>query len=79
MGIGLVAGVDDTARFHKEDVNFILGKGLVLHSFGDDEEFAGVEVHGTLVEIDAEMAFKDQESLVGVFVMMPDEVTVELD
>ena len=79
VGIGLVAGVEDAAGFDEEEVDFVGGEGLVLDSFGDDEHLAGVEVDGTVAEVDAEMAVEDEEGLVGVLVVVPDEVSVELD
>jgi len=60
-------------------MDFAFGEGFVLDAFGNDVHLTGIEVDGAVAEIEAQMAFEDEEGLVGVFVMMPDEVALKFD
>ena len=54
------------------------GDRLVFHSPGNDEELAFVEFDDPIAKMYRQVAVEDQEELVLVLVMVPDELAFEL-
>src|SRR5258708_39976729 len=74
---GLVPRIENTSRLDEEQLDLTVGKWLVFHSLRDHEHLAGGEVYGAVPEVDAQPAFEDDERLVRVLVVMPDEVAFQ--
>ena len=74
----LFAGVQHAARFDDHQLHFFFGVGLVLDAFRDDEHFSGAEGDAAVAEVDAELAFDDEEGFVSRRVVVPDELALEL-
>jgi hypothetical protein len=50
----------------------------VLYTHRNDVHFPGADLNRTVAQIDAQLALDDKESLVGVFVPVPNELTLQL-
>jgi hypothetical protein len=51
----------------------------VLDTAGDDEEFALVELNVAVAELDGEVSREHEEEIVGVVVLVPDELALHFD
>src|SRR5689334_17430856 len=78
-GISHVAGVQRRAGLDQDDPSLTLGDGTMLHPVRDDGEFSFVQPHVSVAQLDSEPALDYQEELVLDLVLMPDELTLELD
>ena len=76
---GGLAGVEDAAGLNEHELNFVFRGGLVHDAFRDDEHFSGAEGDVAVAKIQAERAVEDEESFVGVGVVVPDEVALQFD
>src|SRR4051794_30792984 len=74
-----VAGVDRLARLDQEHVCLLVRLRAVLDAARDDEELAGLEHDVAVAELDHQAAGDDEEELVGLVVLVPDELTLRLD
>src|SRR6185312_14862586 len=72
-----VARVEHAARLDEQQLRFALGEWLVLDAFRHDEQLAFREIDRAVAEIDAQLAVEDDEGLVGVLVVVPDEIAFE--
>jgi hypothetical protein len=77
-GAAGIAGVDGARGFDEQDVGLLVGLGAVLDAAGDDEQLAGAELDIAVAKLDGEPAAEDQEEVVGVVVLVPDELTERL-
>jgi hypothetical protein len=59
-------------------VHFLACDRAMLDALRDDEQFAGAERHGAVAQLDVEHTFKHQEEIVGLVVLVPDELAFEL-
>src|SRR5262249_13636979 len=71
--------VEDPARLDQQQFDLTLGTGLVLDSLRDDEHLACRNKNRTVAKIDPQNAVQDDERLVRVLVIMPDEVALQPD
>ncbi len=69
-----VARIQYASGFDQQQFHFLLGAGFVLDPFRYDVHFTGIHQHVTIAKVDAQLAVQDDERLVGVEVVMPDEV-----
>jgi hypothetical protein len=74
----LIAGVQNPTRFDQQQLNFLLGKGLVLYAFRDDEHLARRDQDGAIAKVDPQHAVYDHEGLICVLVIMPYEIALQL-
>ena len=74
-----VAGVERGRRLDEDDPALLLGRGLVLDALRHDEELALGKLDVAGAQAHAHPSLDDQEELVLVLVVMPDEVALELD
>ena len=72
-----VAGVPCLGGLEQQNVRLALRDGLVLDAARDDIELALVEVDALLPKLDREVAVEHEEQLVGLVVVVPDELAVE--
>src|SRR6266850_4189324 len=73
------AGVDDASGFDKQRVAFTRRAGDVLDSFGDHEHLARADNNDTVPKTDFHFTFEHQEHLVRVLVIVPYELSLQLD
>lgn len=75
----------DIARVHgrrgleQQDVNFLFCDGPVLDATWHDQELSLLQPNLTIAEVHAEAAVDDEEQLVLMLVVMPDELALEFD
>ena len=50
----------------------------MLDAFRHDEHLARAERHGAVAQLDVELAFEHQEEIVGLVVLVPDELALHL-
>ena len=60
----LVPGIENASWLDEQQLDFAVGKWLVLDSLRDHEHLAGGEGYGAVPEVDAELAVEDDERLV---------------
>jgi hypothetical protein len=73
-----VARVQRSCGLEEDDFDFFLGDRTVLDTAGDDEELTGAELDAPIAEFHDEAALVDEEHLVLMLVVMPDELAFEL-
>ena len=54
-------------------MNLFVGDRAVLDAFRHDEKFTRFKVNVPFAELDRQAALQDEEEIVGVFVLVPDE------
>src|SRR5580765_878584 len=74
-----LSGVGHAARLDQEELHLGFGVRLVLHPFRHHEHLARAQCDRAVPEIDAQRAVDDDEALVGVLVVVPDEVALQPD
>src|SRR5207245_6311543 len=73
-----VPGIQRGSRLKEQDPSFFLSHGPVLDASRYHDEFALLQPHLPVTELDAEAPFDHQEQLVFVLMMMPDELPFQL-
>src|SRR5664279_4391742 len=73
----LVSGVEYASRFDQQELYLALCIWLVLNALWNDEHLSGV--HGAVAQINSQGALEDDERLVGVLVIMPNEIALQPD
>lgn len=68
----------DTARLAEQQLDFALGIGLVLHFLRDDEHFSWSNTHTSVAKINLLHTVKNNESLIGVFVLVAHQLALKL-
>src|SRR5262249_19110858 len=63
----------------QQQLDFVLGERFVLDALWNNEHLARRDMDGAVAKVDAQLAFDNDERLVGVLVVMPDEIAPELD
>ena len=74
-----IACIHDTTGFNEQHLAFIFSAGLVFHPFGNHIHVTFIQFDGLVLELDLHLAFDDDENFIGIFVMMPDEISLNLD
>ena len=74
-----VSGVHDATRLDDHDLAFVFCDRPVLDTLGYDTHLAGVQFDGAVLEFDLHAALDDDECLVGVGMMVPDELALDFD
>ena len=74
-----VAGVERRGRLEQQDVGLLVGHRAVLDAAGHDQERALLQPDVSVPELHAEAALHDEEKLILVVVVVPDERPLELD
>jgi|GEM_PF-380718 len=78
-GRGLrIAGVWRAGRLDQQHVHLLPRDGAMLDALRNDEQFTGPERDGTVAHLDIERALEDQEKVVGLVVLVPDERALHL-
>jgi hypothetical protein len=75
----LMPSVQHPSRFDQEEFDLVLCAGLVLDAFRNYEHLSSRDMHGPIAEINSQFALYHNECLIGVFVIVPNEVTLQLD
>src|ERR1051326_8354761 len=75
----LVARVEHAARLDQQQFDLPFRIGLAFYAFRNDEHFTRRHMHRAVAKIDPQLALDDQERLVGLLVIVPDEVALQLD
>ena len=68
-----VAGVRRALRLDEEHLRLLLGLGAMLDPARHDEELTLFEEHVTVAQVNREPSADDEEEVVGVVVLVPDE------
>src|SRR5260370_458945 len=66
------------SRFNQQQLDFVFCVRLVLHAFRNHEHLSARNVNGTVAKIDPQIAVDYDETFVGIFVIVPNEVALEL-
>lgn len=74
-----VPGIASCRRLEKDHQRFLVRAGPMLNAARDDAELARVESYDMIPEFHSHFATPNQKHLVLVLVMMPRELTLELD
>ena len=59
-------------------MNFLARDRAMLDAFRHHEQFARPERHGAVAQLDVELALQHQEEIVGLVVLVPDELALHL-
>ena len=73
----MVACVRGSPRFDQDQLGLNDGKGLVLHSFWNDEHLSRLQVDRAISEVDSQMTVEDNEGLICIGVMVPNKVSLQ--
>src|SRR3954452_11045538 len=73
-----VAGVERVARLDQQHVGLLVGLRAVLDALGHHEQLARPEDDVAVAQLDRELALQDQEEVVGLVVLVPDELAEHL-
>jgi hypothetical protein len=65
-------------RLNQEQFDLVLGVRFVLHPLRNDEHLSRPDMHHPVPKINPQISFDHDERLVSVFVIMPDEVSLQL-
>jgi hypothetical protein len=74
-----IAGVDGSGGFDQQDRRVFLGARAVLDATRNDEQFPLVEFDVAIGKLDRQVPFEDEEEVIGVVVLVPDELAFDLD
>src|SRR5262249_36730145 len=74
-----VSGIQHAARLDQKQLDLVLRERLVLDSFRNHEHLSCRDMHATVAEVDSQPALEDDESLIRILVIVPDEVALQLD
>jgi hypothetical protein len=74
-----VARVERRLRLDQDDLAVALGERAVLDPARNDDQLTGLDDDVPVAELHAHPARDDEEQLVLVVVVVPDELAVELD
>src|SRR5215471_21712423 len=74
----LVPGVEHAARLDQKELDLPLRVRLVLDALRDHEHFPRRDMDGAIPKVDPEITLHHDERLVGILVVVPDEVPEEL-
>src|SRR6516225_4776876 len=75
----LVPGVEHASRFDQQQLDLGFRKRLVLDALRDDKHLAGSDVNTAVAEVDSQPPLDDNESLVSVPVIVPEEIALQFD
>jgi D-inositol-3-phosphate glycosyltransferase len=78
-GGGRVARVRRAGRLDEQEMDLLAGHRTVLHPSGHDEQLARAERDAAVPHLDGEMPAEDQEEVVRIVVLVPDELPLHLD
>src|SRR5262245_42553855 len=71
--------IENATRLDQEQLDLLLRVGFVLDASGNNEHFSRRDIDVAIAEVDAERSIQDDEGLVRIFVVVPDEVALQLD
>jgi hypothetical protein len=74
-----VAGIYRPSGFHEHGTAFTLCRGFVFCSLRDDEHLPFLDGHIAIPEVNGHFPVQYDEHLIGVFVVMPNKLPLELD
>src|SRR5262249_46768095 len=69
----------NTARLDQQEFDLLLGIGLVLHAFGNDEHLSCRHADRAIAKVDPQDALQHDERLVRISMVVPNEVAVKSD
>ena len=70
--------IEHAARLDQEQLDLVLGVRFVLHPLRNDEHLSLPDMDRAIAKIAPQIPFDHDERLVCVFVIMPDEVSLQL-
>src|ERR1700722_91620 len=73
-----MSGIEHAARLDQQQFYLLLGVRLVFDAPGDNEHFAGRQANRAVAEIDPQRTLDHKEGLIGVLVIMPNEIALQL-
>src|SRR5262245_4793304 len=72
-----MAGIEYPTRLDQQQLDLVFGVRLVLYTLRDDEHLARRQLDRPIAKIDAQSALQDDERLIRMLVIMPNEVTLQ--
>src|SRR6185437_8234063 len=75
----LMARIGHATRLYEEQLYLSFRAGLVPYSLRHDVHLAGGQTHYSILEVDSQCSIEDYEGLIGVLVVVPDEIAVDPD
>jgi hypothetical protein len=70
--------IEHPARFNQEQLDLLFREGLVLDALWDHEHLPRRNMGRAIPKIDPEITFYHDERLIGIFMIVPNEVTLQL-
>src|SRR5438045_4140072 len=74
----LASGIDYTARLNQQELDLLFCVRLVFYTLGDDKHLPGSNMNGTIPKIDSQIALDHDERFIGLQVIVPDEIALQL-
>src|SRR5262249_34570832 len=72
-----MAGIEYPTRLDQQQLDLVFGVRLVLYTFRDDEHLARRQLDRPIAKIDPQSALQDDERLIRMLVIMPNEVALQ--
>ena len=73
----LLSRIQHASRFNQEQLNFLFCVGFVLDTLWNHEHLSGRHMDRSITKIDSQIAVYHDERLIGIFVVVPDEVALQ--
>jgi hypothetical protein len=73
-----VASVECCLRLKHDELAFLVGMGLMLDTLRDNEHLAFLQADLLVSQVDTKKAIIHDKELVGLFVLVPDEISLKL-
>src|SRR5262245_29962506 len=74
-----ITGVGCAGWLDQKQMHFLLRDGSMLHPLGYNEYLTGAQGYGPLPQLDVKLAFENQEKIIGLIVLVPDEFALHFD
>ena len=74
-----IARVASRGRLEDEHMHFVIRNGSVLSASWNDQELSFGKGNNPIAELDAEAAVHDKEEFIFTLMVVPDELSLELD
>lgn len=74
-----VAGIEQVSRLEEKELDLLFRYRTVLYTSGYYHQFSSAELDAAISKVDSQNATEDEEHLVLVVVLMPDELPFHLD
>src|SRR5581483_5799704 len=73
----LGSGIHEALRLYQKELHLSLRAGLVSHAFRYDKHLPGAQPYCSILEVDSQGPVENDEGLIRLFVVMPDEIAFD--